>query len=218
MVANRRSVMTLFTNHLCPYSHRIRILLEEKGIAAEKVEIDLNNKPDELLELNPYGTVPTLVDRDLVLYESNIIAEYLDERFPHPPLMPVYPVFRGRTRLMMSRIDRDWYQLMMKVLNDKGVEADLARRDLYDSLLSVAPVFGDSPYFLSDEFSLVDCALAALIWRLPSLDIELPEQGAAVERYAQELFKRPSFQLSLSDAERELRPDFIFPEIKETKV
>lgn len=205
MISNKRSVMTLFTNKLCPYSHRVRIVLAEKGVNAEFVEVDLGNKPDELMELNPYGTVPTLVDRDLVLYESNIILEYLEERFPHPPLMPVYPVARGRNRLMMSRVDRDWYSLYQLILDSSAQEAERYRKELYDSLLSVAPVFDDSPFFLSDEFTLVDCSLAALLWRLPLVGIKLPEdQGKPILFYMKQLFARSSFQSSLTDAEREL--------------
>jgi RNA polymerase-associated protein len=207
LINNKRSVMTLFSNKFCPYSHRVRIVLAEKGVVADIVEVDLNNKPNELFELNPYGTVPTLVDRDLVLYESNIILEYLEERFPHPPLMPVYPVARARNRLMMLRVDRDWYSLVKDInhASDKA-SAEKARKELYDSLLSVAPVFGDSPYFLSEEFTLVDCSLAALLWRLPVLGINLPaDQGKLIIKYAEKLFKRESFQASLSDAEREMR-------------
>lgn len=204
-LTNKRSVMTLYTNKMCPYSHRVRIVLAEKGVVAELIEADLDNKPEELLTINPYGTVPTLVDRDLILYESPIILEYLEERFPHPPLMPAYPVARARSRLMMNRVDRDWYTLMHKVLLGDKKSADKARQDLYDSLLSVAPVFSDSPYFLSDEFTLVDCSLAALLWRLPLMKIDLPEQQARpINKYMKRVFARDSFQESLSDAEREL--------------
>ncbi|NCX94200.1 MAG: stringent starvation protein A [Gammaproteobacteria bacterium] len=207
LVTNKRSVMTLFQNSVDPYSHRVRIVLAEKGVVAELVEVKENKAPEELLELNPYGTVPTLVDRDLVLYQSSIILEYLEERFPHPPLMPVYPVARGRTRLMIYRVDRDWYSLMNKILLAKPKD-DLSqiRRDLADSLVSVAPIFADSPYFLSDEFSLVDCSLAALLWRLPMLGVELPPQGKPILKYAERLFARESFQASLTEVEREMRP------------
>ena len=203
-LTNKRSVMTLYTSKMCPYAHRVRIVLAEKGVFSELVEIDLDNKPEELLAINPYGTVPTLVDRDLILYESSIILEYLEERFPHPPLMPVYPVARARSRLMMNRIDRDWYSLMDTILRGDKKHAEQARKDLYDSLVSVTPVFSDSPYFLSDEFTLVDCSLAALLWRLPLMKIELPqEQGRSIVKYMKRVFARESFQTSLSDAERE---------------
>jgi len=200
---NKRSAMTLFTHKTSHRCHWVRFVLAEKAVTADFVEVDPNNRPEELLELNPYGMVPTLVDRDLVLYEPNIIIEYLEERFPHPPLMPVYPVARARSRLMISRIDRDWLSLVDKIV--KGTEVKQARKDLYDSLLSVASVFGDSPFFLSEEITLVDCSLATLLWRLPWLGIELPEQGKPIVKYAQRLFARPAFQASLSDAEKDMR-------------
>jgi RNA polymerase-associated protein len=204
ILQSRRSVMTLFTEETDPYAHQVRIVLAEKGVAAEMIEVDMNHKPDELLELNPYGSVPTLVDRDLVLYESHIILEYLEERFPYPPLMPVYPVARGRCRLMLSRVDRDWYSLYYKI-RDGGVEqAKAARKDLYDSLVSVAPVFADTPFFLSEEYTLVDCSLAALLWRLPSIGIELPPQAKAIHAYAKRIFSRELFQASLTEAEKEM--------------
>lgn len=202
MLGSKRSVMTLFTNKYSHYSHRVRYVLAEKSVTPDFVEVDMNNKPAELMELNPYGMVPTLVDRDLVLYESNIIIEYLEERFPHPPLMPVYPVARARTRLMLSRIDRDWISLVDRIVNND--RADQARQDLYESLLSVSPVFGSSPFFLSEEMTLVDCALATVLWRLPSLGIVLPEQAKAVIKYAKRMFARPAFQASLSEAEKEM--------------
>lgn len=201
---NRRSIMTLYTNKMCPYCHRVRIVLAEKGIAAEFIEVDQKNVPEELLSINPYGSVPTLVDRDLILYESHIILEYLEERFPHPPLMPIYPVARARSRLMVNRVDRDWYSMMNTILaNHPG--ADKARQDLRDSLVSIAPVFGDSPYFLSEEFTLVDCALAALLWRLPQMGVELEPTNVAapIKNYMKQIFSRPSFHQSLTDAEKE---------------
>ncbi len=208
-LGSRRALMTLYTNKLCPSCHRVRFVLSEKGISADMVEIDPNHPQEDLYELNPYGTVPMLVDRDLVLYESNVILEYLEERFPHPPLMPVYPVARARSRLMMLRIDRDWYQLAMKVIKGTEPEKKVARRELYDSLLSVAPVFAENPFFLSDEFSLVDCSLGALLWRLPALGIELPKlEAKPIIDYANRIFKREAFSSSLSDAEREMRPRY----------
>ncbi len=203
LISNKRSVMTLFDDNLDPYCHRVRIVLAEKGVVAELFDVDQKNVPTELLDLNPYGTVPTLVDRDLVLYQSPIILEYLEERFPHPPLLPVYPVARGRTRLMMYRVDHDWYSLMNIILkNEQKAAVEKARTELLDSLMSVSPIFEDSPYFLSDEFTLVDCALAALLWRLPLLGIEIPAQGKSVKKYADRLFNRESFQASLTSEER----------------
>ena len=151
--------------------------MAEKGVGVDIHLVDLDNLPEDLLDLNPYGTVPTLIDRELALYEAKIIIEYLDERFPHPPLMPVYPVSRGRSRLMMHRIENDWYSLA-----------------------------NEAPYFMSEEFSLVDCYLAPLLWRLPVFGIELTGQGSKeLKSYMLKLFERESFQASLTEAERELR-------------
>lgn len=206
VVANKRSVMTLYSGSADPYSHRARIVLAEKGVTFDLYEIDVDAQVDALVEINPYNTVPTLVDRDLVLYESEIIMEYLDERFPHPPLMPVYPVARARSRLMLHRVNRDWYTLMNRLLakNKTSSEEQEARKTLYESIVSVSPMFKEMPYFLSEEFSLVDCAIAPLLWRLKSMGIILPIEAKAVQEYAKRLFDREAFQISLTDAERAL--------------
>jgi len=203
----KRSVMTLYSGADDVYSHQVRIVLAEKGVNFEAIEVVGNQQPPEdLIDLNPYNTVPTLVDRELVLFESPIIMEYLDERFPHPPLMPVYPVARARSRLMMHRVEKDWYSLMSGILNGKEKEAEKARKELTESLLTLAPVFSETPYFLSEEFSLIDCCLAPLMWRLPAMGIKLTGRGAKeVSNYMDLLFERDSFQASLTDAERELR-------------
>ncbi|GAA3541796.1 MULTISPECIES: stringent starvation protein SspA [Zobellella] len=203
VAANKRSVMTLFSGADDIYSHQARIVLAEKGVSVEISQVELDNLPEDMLELNPYGTVPTLVDRELVLYESRIIMEYLDERFPHPPLMPVYPVARGSSRLMMHRIEQDWYSLVSRIQrNDK---ADEARKELREALLAIAPVFAEYPYFMSEEFSLVDCYMAPLLWRLPSLGIELSGRGAKeLKAYMIRLFERDSFQAALTEAERDI--------------
>lgn len=206
MTVLKRSVMTLYSGSLCPYSHRVRIVLAEKGVSVDIINIDPENPPEELIEINPYHDVPTLIDRDLVLYQSSIIMEYLDERFPHPPLLPVYPVARAKNRLMMYRIDHDWYKSMDCILQSDNAKAmENARKELRESLIGLAPVFADMPYFLSDEFSLVDCALAPLLWRLPSMNIELPNSASPIKTYAKRIFNRESFQASLTEAERELR-------------
>jgi RNA polymerase-associated protein len=205
LVANRRSVMNLFSSGICPHSHSVRMVLAEKGITVEIVDIDVNQKPEDLLDLNPYNTVPTLVDRELVLYDPHTIIEYLDERFPHPPLMPVDPVSRARTRLAMYRILQDWYELV-PALESKGEKTSAkARKQLSDSLTASAEVFAAKPYFLSDEFSLVDAIVAPIMWRLPRYRIELPRQARPVLEYAERMFARESFQASLSEAEREMR-------------
>lgn len=206
VAANKRSVMTLYADSMSLHSHQVRIVLAEKGISVEIKFIDPANKPEELFELNPYGTIPTLLDRELVLYQSNIIMEYLDERFPHPPLMPVYPVARGSSRLMMHRIENDWYKFVTLIEHGSGDEANQARKELRESILAIAPIFQETPYFMSEEFSLVDCVLAPLLWRLPKLGIELIGQGSKeVKEYMSRVFERESFQASLTDDEREMR-------------
>lgn len=204
VAANKRSIMTLFSDTLDIYSHQVRIVLAEKGVGVEINYTDPSNVPEDLIDLNPYGTVPTLVDRELVLYHSHIIMEYLDERFPHPPLMPVYPVSRGQSRLMMHRIEKDWYELAAKIFKGEG-DVDASRNELRESLLALAPVFAEMPYFMSEEFSLVDCYLAPLLWRLPALGIELSGSGSKeLNEYMKRLFSRSSFKASLTDQEREI--------------
>ena len=204
VAANKRSIMTLFSDTIDIYSHQARIVLAEKGVGVEISFTDPNELPEDLLELNPYGTVPTLVDRELVLYNSHIIMEYLDERFPHPPLMPVYPVSRGQSRLTMHRIQNDWYVLAEKIMAKEG-DLEATRLELREAFLSLAPLFAETPYFMSEEFSLVDCYLAPLLWRLPALGIELTGAGSKdVKEYMKRIFDRPSFIASLTDQEREI--------------
>lgn len=204
VVASKRSVMTMFSDAGSPYSHRVRLVLAEKNIAVDIVDTDPVNISDDIMDLNPYGTLPTLVDRDLVLYDSRIIMEYLDERFPHPPLLPVDPVSRATSRLYMHRVDRDWYTLVDKILRG-GKPATRARKELRESLSVTAPVFAARPFFMSDDFTLVDCSIAPLFWRLPALGVELPPEASPLEEYAQRLFERESFQRSMTESEREMR-------------
>jgi RNA polymerase-associated protein len=179
-------------------------VLAEKNITVEIVDTDPLSISEDLMDLNPYGTLPTLVDRDLTLYESRIIMEYLDERFPHPPLLPVDPVSRASSRLYMHRVTEDWYQKMDEILNS-GKGAAKARKELRESLTVSAPIFTHKPYFMSDDFCLVDCSIAPLLWRLPSMGVELPPQAKPVIEYSKRLFDRESFQESLTEAEREMR-------------
>ncbi len=206
VAANKRSVMTLYSDASDMYSHQVRIVLAEKGVTYDIELVDPTNLPEDLLDLNPYNTVPTLVDRELALYNANIIMEYLDERFPHPPLMPVYPVARGNSRLMMYRIERNWYIHAEKIEKGNAEEADRARRQLREELLELAPVFAEYPFFMSEEFSLVDCYLAPLLWRLPVMGIDLSGPGSKeVKTYMTRVFDRDSFLASLTETEREMR-------------
>lgn len=204
-LANRRSVMNLFSAPTCPFCHRTRIVLAEKDITFETIDVDIDKMPEDLSELNPYNTVPTLVDRDLVLYDSRVIIEYLDERFPHPPLMPVDPVSRAKTRLALHRVETDWFPYMLDILHKSEKVAAKSRKVLRESIISSAEIFNVKPYFLSDEFSLVDATIAPVLWRLPVLGIELPKEAKPVLDYAERIFSRPTFQEGLSEAEREMR-------------
>jgi len=203
---NNKKTMTLYIKKFCLYCHCVRIVLSEKGLNANLIEIN-NSNNSKLLQLNPYGAIPTLVDRDLVLYETSVIMEYLEERFPHPPLMPVYPVSRGRNRLMMIRIDRDWYSLANKILHihSSKEEKKIARECLIDSLLSITSVFSDSPFFLSEDFTLVDCSIASLLWHFPLLGIHrFKNKGKEIFDYADRIFSRTSFKNTLIESDQEI--------------
>ena len=208
-VIAKRSSMTFFSDGEDHYSHRVRIVLAEKAVTVDIIDVDPFNKPDELADVNPYNELPALVDRDLVLYEPNVMMEYLDERFPHPPLLPVYPVARAESRLFMYRIQRDWAKLVDLILTSKDKETVAqAQKELREGLLNVAPIFEEKPYFMSDEFTIVDCCLAPILWRLPVLGVEIPkEQARALYKYMDLVFARESFQESLSEAEQEMRLD-----------
>jgi len=205
IVANRRSVMTLFSGPTCFYSHRARLVLAEKNINMEIVNVDGPDLPEDLLDLNPYHSVPTLVDRELVLYDSRVIIEYLDERFPHPPLMPVDPVTRAQFRLALYRIEKDWYSLadeLERAPDNKQVAR--TRKILEESIVASAEVFMAKRFFLSDDFSLVDCSIAPILWRLPVYGINLGESAEPIRRYMDEVFSRRSFQESLTEFEHEM--------------
>ena len=201
-MANKRLAMTLYSSDTEPYCHMVRIVLAEKGINYEVHDVDVNDTPEDLKDLNPYNEVPTLVDRDLVLYGHQVIMEYLDERFPHPPLMPVDPVSRARNRLMLRRIERDWYTLSDKIA--KGEDVDNVRKELSDSLLTVAPIFEQKKYFMSDDFTVMDCAIAPLLWRLQHYGVVLPGSAKPLITYAATVFDREAFKESLTEAETEM--------------
>lgn len=205
---SKRSAMTLFSDSTSHYSHRVRIVLAEKGVSVDLVESVDGVPIPELGDLNPYNTMPTLIDRDLILYESKVMMEYLDERFPHPPLLPVYPVARAESRLFMYRVERDWCSLVDTILHssDAGAVA-VARRDLGDSMSALSPIFAEKPYFMSEEFTLVDCCIAPILWRLPALGVDLraSKQTKPLFNYMDSLFGREAFQESLTIQEREMR-------------
>jgi RNA polymerase-associated protein len=201
----RTDVMTLFSKADDPWSHRTRIVLAEKSVHVETIDVQEGNLPADLLDLNPYRSIPTLVDRELVLYDSRIIIEYLDERFPHPPLMPVDPVTRAQFRLALYRIERDWYSLAEQINDPDKKVSQKAKKTLRDSILASTDVFKAKPYFLSDEFSLVDATIAPILWRLPAWEIDLGTQAPAITKYAHLIFSRPAFRQSLSRVEQEMR-------------
>ena len=203
-VANRLACYSDPADH---YSHRVRIVLAEKGVSAEIIDVEPGRYPPKLTEVNPYGSLPTLVDRDLALYESTVVMEYLDERYPHPPLLPVYPVARANSRLLIHRIQRDWCGLADVILDPRSKEAARvqARKELRESLTGVSALFADKPCFLSEEQSLVDCCLLPILWRLPIMGIELPRPAKPLLDYMERQFAREAFKASLSAAEREMR-------------
>jgi stringent starvation protein A len=207
-VVAKRSSMTFFSDNTSQYSHRVRIVLAEKGVTVDLIEADAAHPPAELADLNPYNSLPTLVDRELVLYESKVMMEYLDERFPHPPLLPVYPVARAESRLYIHRIEKDWCSLVDSILHSRSENVvKKAVKELRESITGVAPIFAEKPFFMSDEFTLVDCCLAPILWRLPSLgiDIRASKQSKPLLAYMDSLFNRDSFQESLTEQEREMR-------------
>lgn len=206
VIANRRSVMTLFSRSTDIHSHRTRLVLAEKNINIEIANVVGPELPEDLMDLNPYHTVPTLVDRDLTLYDSRVIIEYLDERFPHPPLMPVDPVMRAQFRLALFRIESDWYSIAEEAESTSdGKLSSKARKLLRESILQSSELFAARPYFLSEEFSLVDASIAPILWRLPVYGIELGSQAEAIDKYMARVFARRSFRQSMTELEQEMR-------------
>ncbi|MFT6434340.1 MAG: RNA polymerase-associated protein [Candidatus Azotimanducaceae bacterium] len=207
-VVAKHSSMIFYSDGNDHYSQRVRLVLAEKGVAVEIIDVDPAHLPEDLTDLNPYNSLPTLIDRDLVLYQSQVIMEYLDERFPHPPLLPVYPVARAQSRLFIHRIQRDWCTAVDTIMAGKSKDTviELARKELRESLVTIAPIFDGKPFFMSEEFTLVDCCVAPILWRLPMLGIELPaKQGKPILDYMGRMFDRDSFQASLSEAELDMR-------------
>ena len=200
--------MTLFSDARDHYSHRVRMVLAEKGVTVEIVDVDPSQKLEGLAEINPYNTLPTLLDRDLVLYEANVIMEYLDERFPHPPLLPVYPVQRALSRLCITRVEKEWSTKLDILMAGKGRETVItkARKELRESIIAIAPIFAEKPYFMNEEFSLVDCCVAPILWRLKEVGITLPEKSTRpLAKYMQVMFEREALRESLTETEMEMQ-------------
>lgn len=206
---SNRTSMALFSDPMDHYSHRVRIVMEEKGVSSEIIDSDSNDLSQEILEVSPYADLPVLVDRDVCLYDSLILMEYLDERFPHPPLLPVYPVSRAHIRLFIQRIERDWCVIFDELINGNLPEAKAKklRTDLKSQILSMSQILKEKPYFMSDEFSLVDCCIGPILWRLPLVKIELQKDTKTkpIYEYMQRVFTKPCFINSLSELERDIR-------------
>lgn len=203
-ITSRKSAMTLFSSPACIMSHCARLVVYEKGVPAEVEFFDPNDPPEDLLELNPNGNAPTFVERDLVLYDARIIMEYLDERFPHPALHQMDPVSRANARMLIKRIDQEWYPLLDDVVVNGDKKAAKSKKMLRESLMAAAPVFEATPYFMSEEYSLIDCAMAPFLWRLPSIGIDIASLGKGITAYANRLFSRRAFQESLSREEKDM--------------
>jgi len=202
LLANRRSAILLFSLPNCLESHRTRIVIKEKEISAEIHEVDLNNIPEEVKILSPYDEYPSLVDRELVLQNSRVIIEYLDERFPHPPLLPVDPISRAKFRLALNEIEHNWYSKYAEAYNDEVLD-DKFVTEIKNYFLEIAPLI-KRKFFMSDDFGLVDCSIAPLLWRLKSLDFDLAENNKVISDYSDRIFEREAFQDSLTETEKEL--------------
>ena len=206
---NKRTSMALFSDPSDHYCQRVRIVLEEKGISSEIIDTDKNNINAEILEVSPYSSLPVLVDRDVGLYDSVTLMEYLDERFPHPPLLPVYPVARANIRLYIKRIANDWCSIFDRLVDEKLKQAEekKLKKQLKALILGANPIFKEKPFFMNEEFSLVDCCIAPILWRLPQVGIEIPNvaKNKPVNEYMKRVFTRDAFIRSLTELEREIR-------------
>lgn len=200
-----RNALTLFSSVDDVLCHRVRLVLAAKGVSYDLVAVDPQAPPEDLIDLNPYHSVPTLVERDLVLYAASVVSEYIDERYPHPPLMPIDPLSRARLRLAMLRIEHDWVPQVQAVQLGNKQQAEAGRKRLKELLTASVPLFKASKFFLNNDMSLADCAMAPIIWRLQSLDVPLPKDGKPIEDYGNRIFRSPGFVRSLTPQERALR-------------
>ena len=190
--------MTLYSSGSDPFCHRVKIILAEKDINADIIDIDVEDKMEELYELNPYGKVPTLMTKDLIAYETDIVFEYLEERFPYPPLLSVFPLERAYARMLGKKIDEVWMPLLISALNSNNESEKHAHKtELLKVLFGLIPTLRRQPYLLGDDFSIIDCSFAVILYNLPRLDIRLPESAQVLVDYAKRLFARPSFRQSI---------------------
>lgn len=198
-------MMTLYSGTVDPFSHRCRIVLFEKGMDFQVIDVDMFNKPEDIAVINPYNKVPVLVERDLVLYEANIINEYIDERFPHPQLMPPDPVMRARARLLLHRFENELFCYIDAIEHGVQKSADKARQAVRDNLMQISVVFARQKFMLGDEFSMLDVAIAPLLWRLDHYGIQLGKEAAPLMKYAERLFSRPAYIEAMTPAEKAMR-------------
>ena len=198
-------MMNLYSGTTCPFSQRCRIVLYEKGMDFQIIDVDMYNKPEDIAVMNPYGRLPVLVERDLILYEANIINEYIDERFPHPQLMPADPVMRARARLFLHRFEKALFCHIDALEGNTQTNAEKARNLVRDALLQIAPVFAKHKHMLGEEYSMLDVAITPLLWRLEYYGVQMPKQAAPLMKYAERLFSRPAFSEALTSAERGMR-------------
>ena len=203
--ARLRNMLTLYSGKSDLHSHQVRLVLAAKGVTYDLILVDPARPPEDLIDLNPYQSVPTLVDRDLVLHEVDIICDYIDERYPHPPLMPVDPISRARLRMAERRAEWEWLPLIEEITTGTKAQADKARRHLREAMTTSAPVFKAAKFFLNPEMSIADCLLAPLVWRLPWLDVQLPREARAIYDYGERIFRNPGFVRSLTPEERQMR-------------
>jgi RNA polymerase-associated protein len=198
-------MMTLYSGSTDPYSHRCRIVLFEKDMDFEVIDVDMHNKPEEIASISPSGKMPVLVERDLILTESNIINEYIDERFPHPQLMPPDPVMRARARLVLFNFEHDLFTHVNTLEHSLGKGSDKARQEIRDSLSQLTPILTKQKYLMNDEFSMLDVAIAPMLWRLDHYGIQLDKEAAPLMKYAERLFSRPAYIEAMTPAEKAMR-------------
>ena len=198
-------MMQLYSGTTCPFSHRCRFVLYEKGMDFQVIDVDMYNKPEDIAVMNPYNRLPVLVERDLILYESNIINEYIDERFPHPQLMPADPVMRARARLMLFNMEVELFSQIEALESGKEKLVERARQHVTDQLIQIVPLFTKSKYMLGDELTMLDVAIAPLLWRLDLYGIRIGKQAAPLMKYAERIFSRPAFIEALTPSEKVMR-------------